>query len=753
MARKDTYTAVVEGPSTWDRFAAFCFRHRWTLVPVWTTMSMPLVALVGWILTRTGHTGWLIGAGIVAALMTLAWGAKGFARATDRTYLAIVAGLIFAWEITAIVIGPWTGWLLGVWLLAWPVLATPYWKHQRVRQRVRADREIEGWPAVAEAAGIAHARLRSIEWTQVGKILRLRLAPGQTAKEINTHKLESAGDFPPGSVRILRDKKNARHVDVHIVTESPWDDLGEVAHPLVEALPHLEMAELASLEAAEHGKAIPDPYEALPATVREWIPGSRSIIDALPIGVRVDLLTAALRVYAKDEGGRLTLIGGKKGAGKTNLINVLMASLAACNNVVIWAVDIAKSGRAFSNWLPCIDWLATDLKTTAALLRAHKNVITARAAAAAKTQSDTDKALPTKKLPFLIVIIDEASSAFAVAAGDTDDIYLASEATQHMTDSARTCRSEAAGAILATQRPDVSSIGNSGTLRAQIDNNIGMRMRQASDGRFIFPDDYDSLDTSLLELPGLLYLKDGEADPLPVRAWALYDPPTIRRIAAVLAPGMARLDAVSVGAAGEVYARRPTNPLDPNQNATTPATQKKGTSMTKTLIPGQPTPTTAADHDGTPAANTDPARVALHTQASTLATRLAELRAQAEAQLANPPGGVLPTIALDTLAANHQGAEIVEPGDDDATRQILALLATATERGMAKKDLLEAIDGVSSSTITRRLAAMERASLVHGDGKGSATRWHHGPATDATTGPADPAANRPATDPREVDGE
>jgi S-DNA-T family DNA segregation ATPase FtsK/SpoIIIE len=64
---------------------------------------------------------------------------------------------------------------------------------------------------------------------------------------------------------------------------------------------------------------------------------------------------------------RHALFAGPTGSGKSGGLNVLMATLAACDDVVIWAIDL-KNGMNLSPWAPCIDRLATSADEAVALL-------------------------------------------------------------------------------------------------------------------------------------------------------------------------------------------------------------------------------------------------------------------------------------------------------------------------------------------------------------------------------------------------
>ena len=75
---------------------------------------------------------------------------------------------------------------------------------------------------------------------------------------------------------------------------------------------------------------------------------------------------------------RHAILGGATGAGKSGGLNELLASLAACRNVVIWAIDL-KRGMELQPWAACIDRLATTPQEAAALLANAVIILYARA--------------------------------------------------------------------------------------------------------------------------------------------------------------------------------------------------------------------------------------------------------------------------------------------------------------------------------------------------------------------------------------
>ena len=75
---------------------------------------------------------------------------------------------------------------------------------------------------------------------------------------------------------------------------------------------------------------------------------------------------------------RHAIVGGATGSGKSGGLNELLANLAACRDVVIWAIDL-KRGMELQPWAPCIDRLATTPDQAAALLADAVTVLYARA--------------------------------------------------------------------------------------------------------------------------------------------------------------------------------------------------------------------------------------------------------------------------------------------------------------------------------------------------------------------------------------
>ena len=164
---------------------------------------------------------------------------------------------------------------------------------------------------------------------------------------------------------------------------------------------------------------------------------------------------------------RHVLFGGATGAGKSGGLNVLMGNLAACGDVVIWAIDL-KKGMELGPWAPCIDRLATTLDEARQLLADAVKVLEARAALLAERRKRLWE--PTPDMPALVIVIDE----YAELADDAPDAIKDADSI------ARRGRAVAVNLVAATQRPTQKAMGQ-GAVRSQMDVRISFRVRERKD--------------------------------------------------------------------------------------------------------------------------------------------------------------------------------------------------------------------------------------------------------------------------------
>jgi S-DNA-T family DNA segregation ATPase FtsK/SpoIIIE len=140
------------------------------------------------------------------------------------------------------------------------------------------------------------------------------------------------------------------------------------------------------------------------------------------------------------------ILGGATGSGKSGGLSDLPASLAACRDVVIWAIDL-KRGMELQPWAPCIDRLATTPAEAAALLADAVTILDARAQHLADHgRRDWD---PSGRMPALVIIIDEYAEL----------AEQAPRALKYADTIARLGRAPAVTLVIATQRPTQKVMG------------------------------------------------------------------------------------------------------------------------------------------------------------------------------------------------------------------------------------------------------------------------------------------------------
>ena len=300
----------------------------------------------------------------------------------------------------------------------------PWWTSRRRRAKVRVDRMLESWPEIAHAVGLAGSQIMSALVDVWGWRARLRLARGQTIADVMAKipAIESGLGTFRGAVRVY---------------PTP-DDLAN-------------RCELRVLDIDPHADAIPWPG-----------PSSTTITEPIDLGPFED--AAPCRVLFLR---RHILFGGATGAGKSSGLNVLIGNLAACRNVVIWAIDL-KKGMELGPWVSCIDRLATTPDEARALLADAVKVLEARAALLAERGQRVWE--PAPDMPALVIIIDE----YAELSDDAPD------AIRHADSIARRGRAVAVNLVAATQRPTQKAMGQ-GAVRSQMDVRISFRVRERQD--------------------------------------------------------------------------------------------------------------------------------------------------------------------------------------------------------------------------------------------------------------------------------
>jgi S-DNA-T family DNA segregation ATPase FtsK/SpoIIIE len=260
-------------------------------------------------------------------------------------------------------------------------------------------------------------------------------------------------------------------------------------------------------------------------------PSARSITQPVDLGPFEDAEPCRVSFLR-----RHALFAGTAGSGKSGGLNVLMATLAACGDVVIWAIDL-KNGMELQPWAPCIGRLATTPREAVALLADAAAIVQARAAHLAAAGRRVWE--PGPGMPALVIIIDEyaeLADEAPGAMGDTDSI-------------ARLGRAVAVTLVAATQRPTQKAMGQ-GAVRSQMDTRICFRVRERKDVDLILGQGMLAAGwhAHALNAPGKFLLSAPEhTTPKRARAYLVTDQ-DVARIAARYGPHRPPLDNVSRGA-------------------------------------------------------------------------------------------------------------------------------------------------------------------------------------------------------------
>jgi hypothetical protein len=349
-------------------------------------------------------------------------------------------------------------------------------------------KEQRKWPDLIARIGHQGVRYAGEEETLAGYKVHLRL-PGSgrvtySALAPATEKLEVAARLRHGSLRFER---------------------GDQAHKVI-----LHVAERDVL-----AETVP-----LPAGR-----GELTITRPVPLGLFEDgqVCAVTLREVA-------TLIAGLRGSGKSNLLNVLLAQLARCPDVLIFAIDM-KGGRMAAPWIepwltgrtskPVVDWLATDREETERMLRALLRAVNARS----RSGIGGEKITPSPDQPAILLVCDEIAVILGMGMGGprtsldgVTNATLAGLATQLV----MTGRSEAIDLVMATQRGTVTMTG-SADLKSQCALRIGLGVASEADARLIIPDDVQiAADLARLRHPGTGIVQQGkDGRVLPVKFYRI----------------------------------------------------------------------------------------------------------------------------------------------------------------------------------------------------------------------------------------
>jgi len=446
------------------------WRYRSELAPL--AVAGVVVWSAQW--THTHHPGWwpLIAAATVAVvavltvfgrwwrrLVSLPW----LSRGPERAYIGACTAIGGGWWAAATAVGvdaqplPWLAIAGAV------VCAVPWWTHRRRRHKVRVERILDGWPEVADAAGLQGSRPVSALVDAWGWTARIALPRGRTATEVvaAVPAIESGLGAAVGSVRVEPDPHRADRAYLRVLDGDP------------------------------HARPIPYTRPA---------PGSASIHQPIPLGLFDDGSVVAVSFLRRN-----ALVGGVTDSGKSGMLSAILAYLVQCPDVGIWGIDL-KGGMELAPWAPCIARFATTPdKATAFLAAAVEEIQLREAEQVARGERVWE---PTPDRPALLIVIDEY-------------VELPEQAHEHADTIARLGRAVAVNLIVATQRPTQKAMTHN-AVRSQMDIRICLRVRERRDVNLILGDGMLAAGwhAHTLNAPGKFYASTREHRvPKPARAY------------------------------------------------------------------------------------------------------------------------------------------------------------------------------------------------------------------------------------------
>lgn len=356
-------------------------------------------------------------AGILGKLLAF----LGMDRPEERAYAATVTACAGGWITAATAIGPGIKPFPAVLGILTVILGIPWWAHRRRRTKIRMEKTVAAWPGISEDIGLAGSRITSVvvdSWGWTARVILKRGTTTETAIQ-KIPQIESGLHSRPGSVRVLPDPQRADRFTMRVIEKDP------------------------------HAEPV-----AWPGTT------STTIRRPVEIGVSEDGRPVTISLLRRN-----ALIGGTTGAGKSGIVNVIIAALAACEDVILWGVDM-KGGMELQPWQSCLGRLATTPEEASELFRDAVAELNRRAREKARQGKRVHE--PKRNDPALVIIVDEYAELSDESHDCADSI-------------ARRGRAVAVNLIAATQRPTQAAMGKDTAVRSQMDIRVCLRVRERRD--------------------------------------------------------------------------------------------------------------------------------------------------------------------------------------------------------------------------------------------------------------------------------
>jgi len=487
-----------------SQLARMVWRHRRELMPVWAGLA----ALFSSTLTHAvARNAWPVALALGAA-GTAAWRWRaGQNQKRAQAYAVAVGATATLWFTAAWWASPWHTSLIVILVLGVVAMGVPRWRrrgHPRDalavvpsgRPAVRNLRELaEEWPARSAAAELVGSSIQHSEADDHGYTLTLALRPGQTIADVvgNLSRLESALKAPPGAVHVAPDPDRADRCLIRVVHNDP-----------------------------------------LATAVRWRVPSGQSIADPIHLGAFSGGGPVEVGLF-----GEHMLVAGAVGRGKTGMLNVVTAELAARRDVVLWGID-CRDGLELAPWQVVLDRWAVSADEGTALLQAANRIVDARARLLAAHRERRWRPGPGE--PALVVMVDELSE-------------LSSDAITLCERLARRGRPLGIGLVGATHHVSAAGILGGLDLRTEVAIRVCLGLAESRDvDRVLGPGRWGGgWCAERLRLPGsfLIVVPGTHETPRPARAFWLSEE-DVGQVASRFGTYRPTLDAASASAAGEL---------------------------------------------------------------------------------------------------------------------------------------------------------------------------------------------------------
>lgn len=428
------------------------------------------------VLPKAGVAGWLpplvvMIAGLVICLAV--WAASG--HGTISLFCLVYGAYLGLWDLWAETVHVWHAAVIALWLVGM-IIACPWAGHAMMLTVPLKD---SGDPKMIEGPKEEEADAAAERQAEMDKFAHMFSEIGCKGVQVVDYAEEKTGrilrlQLPrSGKVTLTTLEAAAKQIQVILRLKDGGVEFttGDHSADIMMKLREREvLVDSPRLRPEVHAKTINEPFA---------------------IGVQEN--GEVLRIFLRE---LHMFIVGTTGAGKSNLINVILAQLSYCNDTLIWVIDM-KGGRTAKPWLqawtegkanaPAIDWVATTREEAWLMMTAFQEAIEARM----NSGIGGSKITPSPSMPQIILICDEMAILFGALRGGRAEVGEGAATNQKFIKTAegsvQMARSEACTSLWATQR-GTNTMAASGDLKSLCKLRIALGAATEGDLRYVIPD-------------------------------------------------------------------------------------------------------------------------------------------------------------------------------------------------------------------------------------------------------------------------